>query len=313
MIKRTIDISTGPTFVNIEHDQLVLTREKERIGQVPCEDIGVLLVDHSATTYTHSVFTRLLGFGAVIVLCGANHVPIGMVLPMESNELTARRMRLQASAPAPLRKRLWKQIVRRKVQLQAANLAADHPMRGRLLAMANQVKSGDLSNIEGQAARFYWPALFGPDFRRDPDGLPPNNVLNYGYMVLRSAVARALVAAGLHPVFSLQHSHRNNAFALADDLLEVLRPRVDRMVLDLARREALEIDLKSKAELLGLLAEEVSTGEQSGPLMVQLHRYAISLLRCYEGEAQKLELPEFSAKSSADSQFPPDSTEMTAD
>src|SRR5271170_6168940 len=106
MIKRTIDISQGSTFLSIENDQLVLTRDKQRIGQVPCEDVGVLLVDHIATTYTHSVFTRLLHFGAVIVLCGPSHLPVGMVMPMESNELTARRMRLQASAPTPLRKRL---------------------------------------------------------------------------------------------------------------------------------------------------------------------------------------------------------------
>jgi CRISP-associated protein Cas1 len=313
MIKRTIDISAGPTFVCIEHDQLVLSRDKERIGQVPCEDIGVLLVDHYAVTYTHAVFTRLLHFGAVIVLCGPNHIPIGMVLPMESNELTARRMRLQASAPLPLRKRLWKQIVRRKVVGQAHNLPTDHPVRGRLLAMAAEVKSGDRSNIEGQAARFYWPALFGKDFRRDPDGAPPNDLLNYGYMVLRAALARALVAAGLHPVFSLQHSHRNNAFALADDLLEVLRPRVDRAVLELTRRGIDVIDRESKEKLLGLLAEEVTIDDQSGPLMVQLHRYAVSLLRCYEGEAKSVAMPEFPAKSSADSHPPPDSGQISPD
>jgi CRISP-associated protein Cas1 len=301
VIKRTLDISQGPTFLHVEHDQLVIRRDQERIGQVPCEDIGVLLVDHYATTYTHAVFTRLLHFGATIVLCGPNHVPIGMVLPMESNELTARRMRLQASAPVPLRKRLWKQIVRRKVTLQAANLPENDPVRARLLAMAAEVKSGDRSNVEGQAARFYWPALFGGDFRRDPDGPPPNDLLNYGYMVLRAAIARALVAAGLHPVFSLQHSHRNNAFALADDLLEVIRPRVDRAVLDLDRRGVDSVDRQSKEELLGLLAEQAAVGDQSGPLMVQLHRYAVSLLRCYEGQAKALAMPEFPEKSSAGS------------
>ncbi|MGD0540241.1 MAG: type II CRISPR-associated endonuclease Cas1 [Tepidisphaeraceae bacterium] len=311
MIKRTIDISQGPTILSIENDQLVITREKQRIGQVPCEDVGVLLVDHVATTYTHSVFTRLVHFGAVIVLCGPNHLPVGMVMPMESNELTARRMRLQASAPLPLRKRLWKQIVRKKVTLQAMNLPAENPVRNRLLAMAAEVKSGDPSNVEGQAARFYWPALFGKEFRRDPEGLPPNSLLNYGYIVLRSALARALVAAGLHPVFSLQHSHRNNAFALADDLLEVLRPRVDRAALELVKQGSGFIDRESKEKLLGILAEEVTLGEQSGPLMVQLHRFAASLLRCYEGESQKLLMPEFTEKSGANSQPAADSDAST--
>ncbi|HXR09803.1 MAG TPA: type II CRISPR-associated endonuclease Cas1, partial [Candidatus Acidoferrales bacterium] len=216
-------------------------------------------------------------------------------------------MRLQASAPAPLRKRLWKQIVGEKVKRQAMNLPVEHPVHNRLLAMAADVKSGDRSNVEGQAARFYWPALFGQEFRRDPEGLPPNNLLNYGYIVLRSAVARALVAAGLHPVFSLQHSHRNNAFALADDLLEVLRPRVDRTVLELMKQGEGSIDRASKEKLLGILAEEVTLGEQSGPLMVQLHRFAASLLRCYEGESRRLTMPEFTEKSGADSQPTADS------
>lgn len=302
MIKRTIDISQGPTFLSIENDQLILTRDKQRIGQVPCEDVGVLLVDHVATTYTHAAFTRLLHFGAVVVLCGPNHLPVGMVMPMESNELTARRMRLQASAPLPTRKGLWKQIVAEKVRLQAMNIALENPVRGRLLAMAGEVKSGDRTNVEGQAARFYWPALLGAEFRRDPEGLPPNNLLNYGYMVLRSAVARALVSAGLHPVFSLQHSHRNNAFALADDLLEVLWPRVDRAVLELISHGQGFIDKESKQKLLGILAEEVSLGDQSGPLMVQLHRMAASLLRCYEGASRRLEMPVFKEKSRAGSQ-----------
>ena len=228
MIKRTIDISEGPTRLSIELDQLVLTRDRQEIARIPCEDVGVLLVDHHSTTYTHAVFTRLAEAGACAVLCGANHLPAALVLPMQNNELTARRTRTQAACLRPLRKRLWRQIVRRKVRGQAENLPEDHPVRKRLIEMAKEVKSGDVTNIEGQAARFYWPALMGSEFRRDPDGLPPNGLLNYGYMVMRTAVARALVAAGLHPSFGLQHQHRNNTFALADDLVEVLRPRIDR-------------------------------------------------------------------------------------
>jgi len=302
MIKRTIEISQGPTFVSVENDQLVLLRGSERIGQAPCEDVGVLLVDNVATTYTHAVFTRLLERGATIVLCGPNHLPVGIVLPMESNELTARRMRLQASAPLPMRKRLWKQIVRQKVKLQALNLTPDDPVRGRLAAMADEVKSGDRSNVEGQAGRFYWPAMLGRQFRRDPQGAWPNALLNYGYMVLRAATARALVAAGLHPVFSLQHSHRNNPFALADDLLEVLRPRVDGVVKELVKSGCTSVDRPAKQRLLGILAEEAIVNGQAGPLLVQLHRLAASLLRCYEGQQKSLSLPEFPAKSPTDSQ-----------
>lgn len=294
MIKRTIDISEGPTRLSIELEQLVLTRDRQEIARIPCEDIGVLLVDHHSTTYTHAVFTRLADAGACVVLCGANHLPAALVLPMQNNELTARRTRTQAACLRPMRKRLWRQIVRRKVRGQAENLPEDHPVRKRLIEMAKEVKSGDVSNIEGQAARFYWPALMGSEFRRDPDGLPPNGLLNYGYMVMRAAVARALLAAGLHPSFGLQHQHRNNTFALADDLVEVLRPRIDRCVRELAREESGFVDRPAKQKLLGLLAEEVRVGDQAGPLMVQLHRVAASLVRCYEGEQDRLDLPVYS-------------------
>lgn len=295
MIKRTIDISEGSTHLSVDNDQLVLSRSRVGIARVPCEDVGVLLVDHVATSYTHAVFTRLLHFGATVVLCGPNHLPAGMVLSMADNELTARRLRAQVRAKLPLRKRLWRQVVRQKIRAQAQNLPESHPVRGRLLAMCPEVKSGDRSNCEAQAARLYWPALLGAEFRRDPDGLPPNNLLNYGYMVMRAAVARALVAAGLHPALGLHHQHRNNTFALADDLVEVLRPRVDRAVLEVMKDPDTSgfIDRPAKQKLLGLLTDEIAVAGQKGPLMVQLHRVAASLVRCYEGEQDRLDLPLF--------------------
>jgi CRISPR-associated protein Cas1 len=158
--------------------------------------------------------------------------------------------------------------------------------------MAAEVKSGDTGNIEGQAARFYWPALLGEDFRRDPDGPPPNGLLNYGYMVMRAACARAIVAAGLHPVFSLQHIHRNNTFALADDLMEIFRPAVDRVVLSLVKDGVGFIDREAKRPILELLTQPIVVAGQAGPMMVQLGRIVSSLVDCIEGRAKSLELPE---------------------
>lgn len=291
MIKRTIDISDGPTFLSIKDDQLVLSRDHAEIGRIPAEDIGVLLVDNLATTYTHGVFTRLLSFGAVVVLCGSNHLPAGMLLSLESNELTARRIRTQAAAKLPLRKRLWKQIVAHKIRSQALNLPPDSPIRSRLIGYAGRVRSADVANMEGVAARFYWPAMMGENFRRDPDGLPPNNLLNYGYAVFRAAVARAIVAGGLHPAFGLHHHNRNNTFALADDLVEVFRPRVDRAVRQIMLDGGGFIDRDAKKSLLGLLTDEIDVAGQKGPLFVQLHRIIASLVRCYEGNATQLDLP----------------------
>lgn len=292
MIKRTIDISDGPTYLNIENDQLILTRNRERIASIPCEDVGVLLIDHRQTTYTHAALIRLLLRGAVIILCGDDHLPLGILQPMENNNLHTERLRAQVAAGVPLRKRLWRQVVMHKIKGQAMNLPEDHRERRRLLAMATEVKSGDTSNCEGVAARFYWPALLGKDFRRDPEGAWPNPLLNYGYMVFRAAVARAIVSAGLHPALGLYHSNRNNAFVLADDLVEVFRPRIDRAVVGHLKTGRTGIDREAKAAVLSLLVEPVTIAGQSGPLMVGLHRMMASLARAFDGTGKSLDLPE---------------------
>jgi CRISPR-associated protein Cas1 len=292
MIKRTIDISDGPTFLNIENDQLVLTREKQKIASIPCEDIGVLLIDNRATTYTHSAMTRVLDRGAAIIFCGENHLPVGILLPVENNDLHTERLRAQVGAGLPVRKRLWAQIVAHKIRGQAMSLPENEPVRRRMLVMAGEVKSGDTTNCEGVAARFYWPALMGPEFRRDPDGLWPNQLLNYGYMVFRAAVARAIVAGGLHPAIGLYHSNRNNAFVLADDLVEIFRPRVDRAVVECIKAGTAEIDKEAKRAILSLLSEPITVAGQSGPLMVGLHRIVASLVRCLQGSDAKIDLPE---------------------
>lgn len=296
MVKRTVEIlsdpSNRPVRLSVELDQLVIERDRAEVGRVPIEDIGFLVIDTPALSMSASVFMRLLHHGGTLLCCDDKHTPAGMLLSFSDNDLTARRIRAQAALTAPKRKRLWQQIVRHKVIGQALNLPHDHPVRKKLLAMAGAVKSGDTSNIEGQAARFYWPALLGDGFRRDPDGDAPNGLLNYGYMVFRAACARAIAASGLHPVFSLQHSHRNNTFALADDLVEIFRPRVDRAVLDLFTRGVGFIDRESKQALLGLLAEPLFLDGNAGPLMVQLGRITASLVDCIEGKRDRLLLPD---------------------
>ena len=225
MIKKIIDISDGPTYLQIENDQLVLTRHAERIASIPCEDVGVVLIDHPAVTYTHAALTRLLFHGAVVIPCGKDHLPAGILLPLENNDLHTARLRAQVKVALPsCASNSGSKSSNTKFARQAAQSSRNkfHP-HARLLVMATEVKSGDSSNCEGQAARFYWPALMGESFRRDPDGVWPNPILNYGYMVFRAAVGRAIVAAGLHPAIGLYHSNRNNPFVLADDLVEVFR------------------------------------------------------------------------------------------
>lgn len=300
MIKRTIEISREPAHLAVRDDQLRIVREGQRTlesASIPCEDIGLLIVDHPQVSYSHHALARLVEFGAGVVVCGSDHLPAGLLLPMSSHTEVVWRVNDQISAAKPVRKQLWKQIIVAKVRAQAANLAEDSPVRRRLMAMARQVGSGDPKNVEAQAARLYWPVWLdeqgGPPFRRDTDGKDAiNAMLNYGYAIFRAAVARALVGAGLLPVLGIHHSNRSNAFCLADDLIEPLRPMMDARVRQLHRRGHESLTSHTKAALLERLTATVRYGERTGPLLVALHACAASLADCLGGRSGTLLIPE---------------------
>jgi len=294
MIKRIIEISKAKTYLSVKYGQLIVKREGEQVSSIPCEDIGVLLVDHSGVTYTHSVFTELLRYGAAVVLCSGNHHPTGMLLPVESNTVQTERFRQQIEAKEPVKKRLWKQIVRAKIKHQAKLVGKDSDVYKTLTTLRDRVRSGDPDNIEAQASRKFWPAYLQDEkFKRDVDGAAPNNLLNYGYMVLRAAIARALCSAGLLPSLGIHHRNRYNAFCLADDILEPFRGFVESKVREICEQEGVpdKLEQPTKAKLLEVLYEPVVVGGFKGPLMVGLHRTMASLQRCFAGEQKELDLP----------------------
>lgn len=294
MIKRIVEISQARTHLSIKYSQLIIKEGGEQVASIPCEDIGVLLVDHRGTTYTHSVFTELLEKGSAVVLCGGNHHPSGLLLPLESNTLQTERFRIQIEAKEPVKKRLWKQIIRAKIKHQAELVGRDSDIYRSLMTLRGRVRSGDPDNIEAQASRKFWPVYLQDEkFRRNINGQPPNNMLNYGYMVMRAAVARALCSAGLLPSLGIHHRNRYNAFCLADDMLEPFRGFVESKVRDIFESEGVadELDQPIKARLLEVLYEPVVISGFKGPLMVGLHRTMASLQRCFAGEQKKLDLP----------------------
>lgn len=297
MIKRTIEISREPLHLAVKLDQLQLWRpapESDLVASIPCEDIGFVVVDNSGVTYSHDALARLIHFGAVIVICNDKHLPSGLLLPLSDHTEVVWRINEQIALGKPTRKQLWRQIVVAKIRAQAANLPEDSPARHRLLVLAREVKSGDVTNVEAQAAKLYWSAWLCPEtpFHRDPDSSEGiNAMLNYGYAVVRAAVARALISAGLHPALGLHHRNRGNAFCLADDMLEPLRPLVERAVRALKCAGQTVLEPASKRELLSLLTSTVRAGDQTGPLMVGLHRTMASLVRCIQGEEKRLVLP----------------------
>ncbi|OXU14956.1 type II CRISPR-associated endonuclease Cas1 [Sedimentisphaera salicampi] len=300
MIKRIIEISESPCSLRIRNGQLIVGRNDLPEKQIPCEDVGVLLIDNQATTYTHSVLTRLLDFGAAVVLCNGEHHPAGMLLAIDSNSIQTERHRHQIEASLPLKKRLWKQLVQAKISHQAAVVKTENPRASKSIEqLAAKVRSGDKSNVEARASKLYWKYFLGSrNFKRLRGGAPPNNLLNYGYMILRAAVARAICSSGLLPSLGLHHCNRYNEYCLADDIMEPFRGFVEKEVRLMWRENPDEeyfakLSQLHKARLLETLHKSVTIAQSSGPLMVGLHKTAASLYKCFAGEEDSLELPDF--------------------
>jgi len=293
MIKKTIEISSDGAFLSSKHKQLVIQRDGLASATIPCEDIQLLLLDAPNSTVSHGALSELLENNASLVVCGKNHLPAGLLIPFSSHNQVLTRLNLQLECTKPLKKKLWKTIVRQKILNQAALLKSSSTEKTRLLYLAKEVKSGDPENHEAQAASIYWRHWLPPnfDFRRDADGDGINALLNYGYAVLRASIARACVMAGLLPALGIHHHNRSNAFCLADDLIEPLRPLVDWKVRELIGQSMLSLQPATKRELLALLQYTVQSDHIKGPLAVHIHQYVSSFVKSIQEGEDHLEIP----------------------
>lgn len=286
-----IDISTDGRHLSRDRGFLKVSENGEEIGRTPLDQIAGVIVHAHGTTWSTSLLTELAERGAPVVLCAANHAPKSVLLPLEGHHAQGARMRAQWQAKAPLTKQAWKQVVSAKVAMQAAVLDAIGEPSAPLSMMIRKITSGDSTNIEAQAARYYWPRMMGPDFRRNATLGGENALLNYGYTVLRAATARAVVAVGLNPTIGLFHANRGNAFALADDLMEPFRPLVDCAVRTLAARSGVEVDTNAKQNLARLIATDLPLGDGVSPVSVALIKLARSLGQSFEAGKLSLALP----------------------
>lgn len=291
MIKRTLYF-TRPGHLTVKDKQLVVSlKGTDEIKTVPVEDIGFMIIENMQLTLSTPLIEKLMDNNVAVIFCNSKHHPQSMLLNMEGNHMQAEIYRQQANASEPLKKNLWKQTIITKIENQSKVLQKATGNPASLPSLAKQVKSGDSDNREGMAARIYWKNLFGKDFIRDRYGDWPNALLNYGYIVLRAAMARALVGSGLLPSFGIFHRNRFNAFCLADDMMEPYRPMVDLLVFDLCQKypdmEVLEKEIK--AEILQLLSADVQMKESTRPLMIALTQTSASLAACFKGERKNLE------------------------
>lgn len=309
MVKRTLCFS-NPAYLSLKNGQLVIKMpelenvksvpdsfKQEFVKTIPIEDIGVLVIDNQQVTFTQGIMEALLENNSAVITCDSRHLPTGLLLPLSGNTTQTERFRYQIDASQPLKKQLWQQTVQCKIRNQAAVL---HQSTGtvvkNMLVWANDVKSGDSDNLEGRAAAYYWRNLFPqlPDFTRSADGISPNNMLNYGYAILRAVIARSLVVSGMLPTLGIHHHNRYNAYCLADDIMEPYRPYVDKLVIDLVGEIgfAEEIDTSIKTKLLQIPVTEVFIGGQRSPLMVAAQQTTASLFKCFSGELRKIAYPE---------------------
>jgi len=265
--------------------------DRKELGQVPLDDIGAVIANAHGLSYTNNLLVALAQRGAPFVLCAANHSPVGMLLPTDGNYEQSRRIDAQLAAKRPVHKQMWAAIVRCKLEQQAAVLEAVGAPPMPLLALAGKVKSGDPENLEAQGARRYWSLLFGDGFRRDQGAGGINSLLNYGYTILRSATARAVIAAGLHPSIGLFHSNAGNPLRLVDDLIEPFRPVIDIKVWQLRQSGETEVTPAAKRSLVQTLYDDMMTDVGATPVSVCMQRAATSLAQVYLGERPKLDLP----------------------
>lgn len=291
MIGRIVEVAENGRHLAKARGFLTVSADKAEIGRVPIDDIGAVIASAHGITYSNNLLTALAERCIPLVVCGSNHMPAAFLWTADGHHEQAGRMADQAAASKPLRKRLWSQIVRAKILGQGATLEAVGAPHGGFYLLSRKVRSGDPDNVEAQAARRYWPLLFGGEFRRDRREPGVNAMLNYAYTVLRAGAARAVMAAGLHPALGLAHRQRGNAFALADDLMEPFRPVADLLVSDLAKAGFADVDKETKPRLAQVLATDMSGPRGVSPVGLCLQRLALSAARCFAGEARELELP----------------------
>lgn len=295
MIKRTLYFS-NPCRICFKDKQLHISYNDDTPSRtVPVEDIGVVVLDDPNLVITNGIIMALMESNAAIVSCNMRHMPDSLMLRMHEHHAFTEKVRNQVNSSEPLRKNLWQQTVSAKISNQAALLDLLGVESKNMKYWADSVKSGDPDNYEARAASYYWSALFGDEsgFRRTRFGEPPNNLLNYGYAILRAVIARSLVASGLMTFMGIHHRNKYNPYCLADDIMEPYRPWVDRLVLEIASKEE-DTEILTppiKMQLLSVPALDVIIDGSSSPLMVAAQRTTASLTRCYEGELRKLLYP----------------------
>ena len=300
MIKKILYFG-NPCYLSSKDEQMKINYNKEdnnsKTDSIPIEDIGIIIIDHYGVTISQFLISKLNENNVSVVFCNERHMPTSMLLNLDGNSVQTERFNAQVSVKKPVIKNLWQQTVSAKIFNQASLLKKYNKNSSNMFIWAKCVKSNDSSNLEARAATYYWKNIF-PDkleFSRDRYGLPPNNLLNYGYAILRAAMARGLISSGLLPTMGIHHKNKYNSYCLADDIMEPYRPFVDELVLNIVKQNFnyIEITNEIKKKLLSVTLTDVYFNNKKSPLMIGIQKTTSSLVRCYMGESKKIIYPEF--------------------
>ncbi|MBU3026119.1 type II CRISPR-associated endonuclease Cas1 [Zobellia galactanivorans] len=297
MIKRTLFFG-NPAYLSTRNEQMLVQfpEEGKPEASIPIEDLGYVVLEDPQITITNGLLMKLVQNKTAVITCDKQHLPCAFFQPLVGHTEQTERMRHQLNASLPLKKQLWQQTVMAKIENQAEHLLARQKKALKLKRWAKEVKSGDAENHEAIAAAYYFQNLFDLEgFGRNQKGIPPNNLLNYGYAILRAVTARALCSSGLLPSVGIFHRNKYNAFCLADDIMEPYRPFVDALVYDIVETGCAieELNKGLKAELLRVPAMDVVIDGKQSPLMNAMSRTTNSLYECFLGSSRKVLYPEF--------------------
>ncbi len=291
MIKRIIEV-INPAYLHLKDRQMVVKKHEEDDSSIPIEDMGILILANPAISISQELIAECQKNNCIIVFCDKQHLPVSALLPLSGNSIHSKILNIQTEVKKPLKKRLWQKIIIAKTEAQIKTLLLFDKKPASLFSLKKRVKSGDTENIEAQAAKLYWSILFGKGFGRNYKENGINSLLNYGYSLVRASVARALCGTGLHPALGVHHHNQYNPMCLADDLMEPLRPMVDRRAYELNEQKRIEIDKKTKVSLLSILSEDVLFEEKKLPLMVANQHMAASLKKSFSEGVDSLKIPE---------------------
>jgi len=286
---------TKPCRLSTKKQQLVYEPRDEPVVTVPLEDITVIVIETNQASMTTALLSRCAERNIVLFSCDSYHMPNGCFTPFHQHSRLSQVAHMQVDMKLPLKKKIWQKIITQKIINQSQTIKYFEKDNMQLELLTNKVKSGDSENLEALAARRYWSLLFD-DFARDQKKLDPRNIaLNYGYAIVRGAVARSLVSYGLLPTFGVFHRSELNAYNLADDMIEPLRPLVDMVVKKLEQEDELDVHLgiSVKSALLNVLVMQMRLNDEEVTLLNICDIMAHSFVKTIKlNDIGSLKLPE---------------------